>query len=76
VAIPLIDNYGNQEVRVMEGKLKIKGSWYNIIDWYPSKSEASKIASKHRKQGYYKSIRVVKKLADRRYARYYVCARR
>jgi len=59
----------------MADKIKISGAWYKVIAWYPSKSEAKTTASRQRKLGHYKSVRIVRKLADKRYARYYVCGR-
>ena len=52
---------------------KIEGKWYSVVDFYPSKAEAQKVAKAKRESGQYKSVRVVKKLADRRYAVYLVC---
>jgi len=59
----------------MGDKIKIGEHWYKVLSWYPSKSEAQSVAKKYRKAGHYKNVRVIKRLADRRYARYYVCVR-
>ncbi len=56
-------------------KKKIGGKWYEVVAWYASKAEAKQTAEKQRKLGHHKSVRIVKTLVDRRYARYYVCVR-
>lgn len=54
-------------------RMKIDKHWYTVVDWSPNKAEAQGIAAGKRKLGVYKSVRVIRKLMDRRYARYYVC---
>lgn len=56
-------------------RMKIDKRWYDIFDWYTTKEEAQATAARHRKDGCHTSVRVIRKLMDRRYPRYYVCVR-
>lgn len=58
-----------------DGKRKIDGHWYWPGEWYPSKKEAREKADRLRRTGQFKSVRVVRFLADRRYGRYYIFTR-
>ena len=56
--------------------MKIDGHYYTPGGgWYPNKAEAQAKAERLRKTGDFKSVRVVKALADRRYAMYWVYTR-
>ncbi len=60
----------------VDGRRKIGGHWYNpSADWYASKKEAQQRADQLRQTGRYKSVRIVARLADRRYKQYYVYTR-
>jgi len=57
------------------GRSKIDGHWYFPGEWYANKAEAKAKADRLRKTGYFKGVRVVPRIVDRRYARYYVYTR-
>ncbi len=59
----------------MKSKVRIDGHLYSLGEWYPSKKEAQEKASRLRKTGQFKGVRITKRLADRRYAIYWVCTR-
>ncbi len=59
----------------MKNKIKMDGHLYALGEWYSNKKEAQDKAARLRKTGQFKGVRVIKKLADRRYTIYWVCTR-
>ncbi len=55
--------------------IKIDGHRYYAREWYTNKKDAQDRADKMRKTGQFLGVRVVKRLADRRYAIYWVANR-
>jgi hypothetical protein len=56
-------------------RIKIDGHYYTSGVWYPSKEEAQDKANRLRKTGMFKGVRIVRTLADRRYAQYWIYTR-
>ena len=54
---------------------KIGGHYYTFLNGWTSKKEAQGKAEAARKTGLYKSVRIVTRHADRRYAVHYVAVR-
>jgi hypothetical protein len=55
--------------------IRINGHRYYAREWYTTKKEAQERATTLRSQSHIRSVRIVKRLADRRYARYWIFTR-
>ena len=59
----------------MKNTVMIDGHRYTLGEWYTSKMDARDKAERLRKTGHFKGVRIIKRLADSRYAIYWVCTR-